>query len=565
MICPTLAAVAAASFALSTSADVFDWRETLGLPLSPGSVAILVEHGADPEAQARWREALQDLRPELRAAAARACYAAGNAELVPALKEALAGERDHAAAAEEIRAIAALGAAADDGDVIAAAGRIPEVRALALASVGLARGADALAHLGAIREMGADEQSRQGFVRAALRTERSGLGRAAAAVLRADDPAAWSMVWEAVRQGSLLDNGIIIASSSALSPKIRAITYWNLAHALHAGAKVSQVAEAVLMSAPESEARPEEPAESWTQLEPRVAFDVLRRALGHDRREDPSWAQLIPEGESSSVFQGPFIPIARLLTRDERRALVKKKRLPPPIERMLPSLPPPFTRRPQPRVGTPTVAIEAFPRGYVTELAALTGCREGRIIGDLTYGSDGRPRTVKLTHPKQASEACGRTARILLWSVPLSALRGPPLPIAPRPEPQAVAIRFLDPKSLAWSEWRERGHSGGAPEPFRDAVLVGGDVEAPAVLREVSPEWPLSDSSRNIPGCVTTELVIDQKGRVADVRVLEGVEELSDAVVAANKRLLFAPTVLDGVARLVVTTRDTCHLTSAPQ
>ena len=51
--------------------------DILQLPLSPGSVAWLVQHMAQPVVQARLGTALRDSQPNVRAAAARVIFIAG--------------------------------------------------------------------------------------------------------------------------------------------------------------------------------------------------------------------------------------------------------------------------------------------------------------------------------------------------------------------------------------------------------------------------------------------------------------------------------------------------------
>jgi TonB family protein len=85
------------------------WEGHLAEPLSPGSVALLVEHASDPRVVARWSEALKDSRPSVRAAAARAINVTRAVPLLESLTAARAGETDPVARAEETAALAALG------------------------------------------------------------------------------------------------------------------------------------------------------------------------------------------------------------------------------------------------------------------------------------------------------------------------------------------------------------------------------------------------------------------------------------------------------------------------
>jgi hypothetical protein len=67
---------------------------------TPGSVALLVLEPFDATTSERWAAALQDARPEVRAAAARAINARGAVALAENVRRALASETDLYAADE---------------------------------------------------------------------------------------------------------------------------------------------------------------------------------------------------------------------------------------------------------------------------------------------------------------------------------------------------------------------------------------------------------------------------------------------------------------------------------
>jgi len=111
----SLERVALAAVLLSCPvAQAQDLARALAQPLSAGSVALLVFHPGEPAVVDRWRSALQDSRPEVRAAAARVINASGAQSLVPRLEAALAIEKDYFAAQEEMLALAVLGGRATD-------------------------------------------------------------------------------------------------------------------------------------------------------------------------------------------------------------------------------------------------------------------------------------------------------------------------------------------------------------------------------------------------------------------------------------------------------------------
>src|SRR6266496_3688376 len=89
-------------------------------PLSPGTVALLLDGKVGPAEQARWAEALADPRAETRAAAARVAGVAGAVGVVPALLKAVQAETDVGAAREEFLALGTLAPGTADEELFAA-------------------------------------------------------------------------------------------------------------------------------------------------------------------------------------------------------------------------------------------------------------------------------------------------------------------------------------------------------------------------------------------------------------------------------------------------------------
>ena len=96
----------------------------LARPVSPGTLALLLQYVTDPRAATRWGEALRSADPNVRATAARLLYVSRVPVALPQLRQALSVESDRAVATEIARAVSALGGAADDDTVLGAAGRL---------------------------------------------------------------------------------------------------------------------------------------------------------------------------------------------------------------------------------------------------------------------------------------------------------------------------------------------------------------------------------------------------------------------------------------------------------
>ena len=523
------AVLAAASTNVSAEGEL---AKSLELPISPGAVAILVEHPQAPEAHARWREALKSPDPAVRGAAARAVYAAGTGELVPDLVAALASEENEAAAAEQIRAIAALGEATHDRALIAATARFKALSVLVGNLLGRRRGLEAVPYLAAFREIPDSENGRRSLVRAATRGGREGLTEAARAVLEQQDPAGWDSIWDGVFMGGPFDGNLLIPSMSAKEPRIRAATYWYLALEIGMGAKLSEsifkaVDAAAALDAGPSSIKPE--PEYW-EYQARFAYELLKRARGGEPVEDLAWARNIRATQPPYPFPGPPGDAARFLTKGEREVLIKSEHLSPDIDLKRPIVPRRFDS-PLPARRS-SLADGDLPPGYAAGVRELTGCSSAKpapIGAEMDYDAVGRPRAISL-QASEASPECLRSARILLASSYFRPYRQSIESTGHQPEParQVVAIGD-DPQ-------------GGAPR----AVRVGGTLKEPKKIRHVPVEYPGTARAARVTGVVVLETVVDVDGNVADVRVLKGSPLLREAAIKAVSQWKYTPTLIDG-------------------
>lgn len=86
------------------------------------------------------------------------------------------------------------------------------------------------------------------------------------------------------------------------------------------------------------------------------------------------------------------------------------------------------------------------------------------------------------------------------------------------------------------------------------AVRVGGDISEPKKVIDASPVYPDLARSARLAGKVILEVVIGPDGKVQSVKILQSVPALDEAAVAAVKRWVFEPTILNGVAVPVLMT-----------
>ena len=104
------------------SAD--DVGALLAKPVSPGTLAVLIDHAADPRVPEHWRTALSHTDPRVRAVAARLLLVNDSITMAADLQRALATETDIEAAIEEAAALLALAGPEAAEVVRAATGRL---------------------------------------------------------------------------------------------------------------------------------------------------------------------------------------------------------------------------------------------------------------------------------------------------------------------------------------------------------------------------------------------------------------------------------------------------------
>jgi TonB family protein len=103
--------------------------------------------------------------------------------------------------------------------------------------------------------------------------------------------------------------------------------------------------------------------------------------------------------------------------------------------------------------------------------------------------------------------------------------------------------------------------SGGAAVSARPGVRpgggpirVGGSVMAPTRIRTVQPAYPAEAKAAGVQGVVIVEAIINEQGRVDNVRVLRSVPPLDQAAIDAVRQWEYTPTLLNGLPVAVVMT-----------
>jgi TonB family protein len=85
-----------------------------------------------------------------------------------------------------------------------------------------------------------------------------------------------------------------------------------------------------------------------------------------------------------------------------------------------------------------------------------------------------------------------------------------------------------------------------SPESDRlDRIVMGGVLNGKAV-RKPQPDYPLVARSARVSGVVVVQLLVDEKGEVAEAHAVSGPQLLQASSVEAARRAKFTPTTLCG-------------------
>ncbi len=176
--------------------------------------------------------------------------------------------------------------------------------------------------------------------------------------------------------------------------------------------------------------------------------------------------------------------------------------------------------------------------------------------------------------PVAATPAAQRQAviyRQVIWPenfAPESVPKGVPLP---GDEPPSVGIPFgvygsglgLEGKSGPGLSGLPAGLVAAAPPPIvpppprpqrPSVVRVGGTVQEAKLLRKILPVYPEITMRSRISGEVKLEVLSDEEGNVAEVKVLSGHMLLAEEAVRAVKQWKYSPSLLNGEPVSVVST-----------
>ena len=499
----------------------------LARPVSPGTLALLLQYVTDPRAATRWGDALRSTDPNVRATAARLLYVSRVAAALPLLRQALSVETDRGAAIEIARAVSAFGDAADDDTVLGAAGRLsaPGI-AVTFAEERRSSG------LGATERMinlKLTKDNIQRIVSALVGRDATALNAAAAAILTSQDSGWWdALLATAVQQRIDLSQAQLEAALRSSSSEIRDWTWWYVA-----------VAAARDSSGSFQVSPPERPG-TGGDIASGVALgrELAARALkvpAINLSSLPGTAPNSPWPSSPSfAFAELHFSLSRLLSKEERQILNVSDE---PSE-SLPARATAAADTTQESIRT----VGALPSGFVADVLKQSGCSRPKpdIAGALVRFEGNKLAALQWTAIGLSAE-CTLAARAIIVAalLPSSAMT---------PGRNEFVVLPMQDAFLQCLAHPDLDSGMAAPLAVGKPQSEGGaTILPPKKTRNVSPVYPPGAMQAHVQGIVILEAEISPTGCVRHLKVLRGLPMgLDVAALRAVSEWAFTPTLLNG-------------------
>jgi TonB family protein len=530
----------AASLGLRSETHVAAAQEQPAPTVSPGRLALLAESTDRATVEQRLAEALVDPRAEVRAAAARVTHAKGLRSLDTRLQAALEAETEPMVARELIRALATAASPGVDEKLIEAARRLgPPLGGVVAEALGRIHGTLAYKHLPALRSLELSKADWAGFVRGSTEVGEP-FEQLARQALRQPDPPIWAAtLWVALEAGYGLTDETLMEALNADGAAIRDETAWHLVALATEGGKLSPALRSAVDVVPGS-------ADAGL-----AGHELLRRAIGKPPVEQRAWVEALRAGDPEARARAWNIvandPLIQLLTAVEREAVAWATLGDPKALSERKSRRPVGKPATAPAPTLPVRTLDDFPRGFLSDLMAVSGCSpEPDAVGvaAITYGAAERPQSIALAN-SALPERCQPAVRAMFLSSILP--RGDRLGA----DRKQIVVAALDRQVIA-------SFDEVAPSPPRrhdSTQRVGSSVEDPRKLQHVSPQYPDKAERQRVQGTVILRAEIAASGTVRTVRTLVSVEPSLDvSAVRAVSRWRYTPTLSNGVAVPVVMT-----------
>lgn len=490
----------------------------LGAAATPGALAVLVNDTNVATIEPAVREALKSPDRVTRATAARMANVRKLVTVLPALRDALAAEKDVDVAGEMVAAAVMLGEN-DLAAMLAISDRF-DAKLDRTISGAVARSRPARAiedYIGSFRsrKVAAD------YFMLATWGHPQRLVATSARLLGLGDERGWAMVLDAALKSAVAAPATVLgASLGSKSPAIRSDTIWYLVHGYHPDpSKLPQPLRAAVTAT--------DTREDMT-VEEEFGRELVRRMFGERAREDARWVEWL-RGAEAQPMNRVDTSLDTLLTDRERKARWEK-----PTPRVVKgSIQSKELARPA------YILPSLLPAGLAGDVMRETRCQGGWLgLARTTVDLSGRVQSVDLAGVN-SDEPCLSALRTLVrLSLATNSSLLSPLMI----DQLVVKGRAMTPCLDAAS----------ALDDEKGPVRIAGPVKVPVVMDRVEPVFP-ADAKQAMPQgsnvIIIAECEISRTGCVRSIRLLQQSPfgSLNAAAVLAVSQWKFKPGMVDGV------------------
>jgi TonB family protein len=484
---------------------------------TPGAMAVLVSETNLATIEPAVLEGLKSPDRVTRATAARVASVRRLVTVLPALRDALAAEKDVDVAAEMAAAAVMLGEN-DLAAMLVISDRF-QARLERTITGAVARSRPARAVEDYIRSFRSRRVSPDYFLIATWgHPER--LVVTSARLLGLGDERGWSMVLDAAKQSAVAAPATVLeASLTSKSPAIRSDTIWYLVHGYHPDP--SKLPQSLRAAVAATDTRGD------MTVEEEFGRELVRRMFGSRPREEGRWLEWL-RGAETQPMNRVDTSLDTLLTDRERKARWEK----------------PATRVIKGSIQSREVARPAYilpsplPAGLAADILRETKCQGGWLgLARTTVDLSGRVQSVDLGGVS-SDEPCLAALRTL---VQLSL---------------ATNTSLLSPLTIDHLVVKGRGtppclDATSALDDKEGPIRVAASVKGPVVIRRVEPVFP-ADAKQAMPQgsnvIVIAECEVSRTGCVRRIRLLQQSPfgSLNAATVLALSQWKFKPGTVDG-------------------
>jgi TonB family protein len=216
----------------------------------------------------------------------------------------------------------------------------------------------------------------------------------------------------------------------------------------------------------------------------------------------------------------------------------------------------PAATAPAPEASAPAAAVTApaATPGAPDKATAAPAPEDARAAAEAKKSEEEQRKKLEAEQAKKAAAAQTATSAPPKNATPPAATVPAPVVAAPAPEVETPSPAAAEPEPVRAPEPTPAQSVAPAPKApsVREGDLVspGTGVRSPVLVSLSRPQYPPIARRMRVEGTVVLSLLVDENGRVADVRLESGVSQnvgLNEAAIAAARTATFQPATKDGV------------------